>query len=52
MRKLIFWTTILCGAAAAYLLSKRGVPAGKIASEVIAHPVGTLVHELGSSAPA
>ncbi len=52
MRKLIFWTTILSGAAAAYLLFKRGVPAGKIASEVVAHPVRTLVEELGSSGPA
>ena len=48
MRKLIFWTTILSGAAAAYLLFKRGV-AGTIASEVLAHPVSTLAHELGSS---
>ena len=49
MRKLIFWTTILSGAAAAYLLFKRGVPAGTIASEVLAHPVSTLAHELTSS---
>ncbi|ADW70345.1 hypothetical protein AciX9_3337 [Granulicella tundricola MP5ACTX9] len=49
MRKLMFWTTVLSGAAAAYLLFKKGVPAGTIASEVIAHPIGTLIHELEST---
>ncbi len=52
MRKLIFWTTVVSGAVAAYLLFKRGVPAGTIASEVIAHPISTLVHELTPNAPA
>ena len=49
MRKLIFWTTVLSGAVAAYLLFKKGVPASDIASEVLTHPIGTLVHELGDS---
>jgi hypothetical protein len=52
MRKVIFWTTVVSGAVAAYLLFKRGVPAGTIASEVIAHPIGTLVHELKHDGPA
>jgi hypothetical protein len=51
MRKLIFWTTVVSGAVAAYLLFKRGVPAGTIASEVIAHPIGALVHELKHEGP-
>ncbi|MBB5060983.1 hypothetical protein HDF16_005719 [Granulicella aggregans] len=46
MRRLIFWTTVVSGIAAAYLLYKKGVPPGTIASEVIANPVGTLIHEL------
>ncbi|WP_263386024.1 hypothetical protein [Granulicella arctica] len=46
MRKLIFWTSVLSGVAAAYFLYKKGVPTGTIASEVIAHPIGTLLHEL------
>ena len=46
MRKVIFWTSVLSGIAAAYLLYKKGVPPGTIASKVIANPVGTLVNEL------
>ncbi|ADW71480.1 hypothetical protein AciX9_4544 (plasmid) [Granulicella tundricola MP5ACTX9] len=49
MRKIILWTTVLSGAAAAYLLFKRGVPVGTIASDVLTHPIGTLIHELGNS---
>ena len=52
MRRLLFWTTLLSGAAAAYLLFKRGVPAGTIVSEVTAHPVATLMHELKPDAAA
>ena len=48
MRRLILYATILSAAAAAYLLYKRGVPAGEIASEVIQHPISTLVHELST----
>ena len=46
MRKLIVWGTILSGAIAAYLMYKRGTPLGDIAKRTIAHPVGSLVHEL------
>ncbi len=46
MRKLIFWTSVISGVAAAYLLYKKGVPAGTIASKIITNPVGTLINEL------
>ena len=49
MRKILFYTTLTCGAIAAYLLFKRGVPVGEIAKDVMAHPIGTLVHELGQT---
>ncbi|ADW69050.1 hypothetical protein AciX9_2005 [Granulicella tundricola MP5ACTX9] len=52
MKKLLFWTTVLSGTAAAYLLYKRGVPVGTIASDVLTHPIGTLVHELGAGGAA
>ena len=51
MKKIIFWTTIISGATAAYLLFKRGVPATQIASDVISHPIGTLVNELKHGTP-
>ena len=51
MRKIIFWTTILSGAVAAYLLYRRGVPLGEIAEDVTSHPVRSMVHELHIAAP-
>ena len=48
MRKVIFWTTVLSGAIAAFLLLKRGVPIGEVAQDVIQHPIGTLVDEVRS----
>ncbi len=52
MRKLVIYTTVLCGALAAYLLFKRGVPLTEIAADVVQHPIGTLIHELEASKPA
>ena len=46
MRKFFFYATIASAAVAAYLLYKRGVPVSQIATDVIQHPIGTLVHEL------
>jgi hypothetical protein len=46
VKKVIFWGTILSGVAAAYLMYRRGVSLGDIASETIMHPVGSLIHEL------
>jgi hypothetical protein len=50
MRKFIFWATVASGVVAAYLLYKKGVPVGTIAEEVLTHPFGTLMHELGEGA--
>ena len=49
MRKVLFYTTVACGAVAAYLLFRRGVPVSQIAADVMQHPIGTLVHELQSA---
>ena len=46
MRKVIFWTTILSGAIAAYLMFKRGESLGTIASQATTNPVGSLLGEL------
>ena len=46
MRKLLFWTTILSGAAAAYLMFKRGESLSTIATEATQNPFGALAHEL------
>ena len=52
MRKLLFWGTILSGAIAAYLLYKKGVPPEQILTDVISHPVKTLLYELGTPSKA
>ena len=52
MRKLFFYATIASAAIAAYLLYKRGVPVSEIATDIIQHPIGTLVHELQNTNPA
>ena len=46
MRRLLFWATVASGAAAAYLMYKRGESVGTIASKAISNPVGTLAGEL------
>ena len=49
MRKLLFWTTILSGAVAAYLMFKRGESFDTIASKATQHPFGALADELKRS---
>jgi hypothetical protein len=50
MRKLIVWGTFLSGAAAAFLMYRRGASIGTIASRATLNPIGSLVNELGSKA--
>ena len=45
MRKLIFWTTVVSGAIAAYLMIRRGENLTTVAREAVQHPVGALVRE-------
>ena len=49
MRKLIFWTTIISGGVAAYLMLKKGEPLSQVAREVVQHPIGSLVDQLRSA---
>jgi len=49
MKRLFFWGTILSGAAAAYLMYRRGESIGTIAKQTMANPVGTLATELKSA---
>ena len=51
MRRIIFWATIISGTVAAYLLYRRGVPAGQIVEDVFNHPIGSLAQELHTPAP-
>ena len=46
MRRLLFWGSILSGAAAAYLMYKRGESLGTILKSATTDPVGTLVSEV------
>ena len=46
MKRLFFWTTIFSGAAAAYLMYRRGEPAGRIVKQTLAHPIGSLASEI------
>ncbi len=46
MKKLLFWVAVASGATAAYLMYKRGVPVGDIASSAFQHPFGALKNEL------
>ena len=48
MRKLFFWTTILSGGIAAYLMLKKGEPISQVAKEVVTHPFGSLVDQVRS----
>lgn len=45
MRNFIFWTTVVSGAVAAYLMIRRGKDLSTTAREAIQHPVGSLVRE-------
>ena len=49
MRKLFFWTTVLSGGIAAYLMLKKGEPLGQVAKEVIRRPIGSLVDQVRSA---
>jgi hypothetical protein len=46
MKRVIFWATVISGAAAAYLMYRRGEPLGKIAKETILNPTGALLGEI------
>jgi hypothetical protein len=49
IKRLLFWGTIAAGAAAAYLMYRRGESLGTIATTTVTNPVGSLVTELGNS---
>ena len=49
-KRLFFWGTIIAGAAAAYMMYRRGEPVGAIAVRTVTNPVGTLVSELEAAA--
>ncbi|WP_199726384.1 hypothetical protein [Acidipila sp. EB88] len=46
MKRLFFWGTILSGAAAAYLMYRRGESFGTIAQKAVSNPVGAFADEL------
>jgi hypothetical protein len=46
MKRLFFWATIISGAAAAYMMHKRGESFGNIAKKSILNPLGALAAEL------
>ena len=46
MKKVVYWTTIACGVAAAFLMYKRGVPVAQIAKKAATNPLGALVDEM------
>ena len=46
MKRVFFWATVFSGAAAAYLMYRRGEPLGKIAKETLLHPIGSLAGEI------
>jgi hypothetical protein len=46
MKRLFFWGTIFSGAAAAYLMYRRGESLGTIATKTISNPIGSLTNEL------
>ncbi len=49
MRKLFFWTTVISGGIAAYLMLKKGEPVLQVVKEVIQHPIGSLVDQVRSA---
>jgi hypothetical protein len=46
MKKAIYWGTIIAGAAAAYMMHKRGETFGQIAKNTILNPVGSFANEI------
>jgi hypothetical protein len=46
MKKAIYWGTIVAGAAAAYMMYKRGESFGTIAKNTILNPVGSFATEV------
>ncbi len=46
MKRLLIWASLLSGAAAAYLMYRRGETLATIAKKISTHPVGTLATEL------
>ena len=49
MRRLIFWASIASGAAAAYMMYRRGESLPSIAGKAALNPVGSLINELKST---
>jgi hypothetical protein len=45
MRRVLFWGTLFAGAAAAYMMYRRGEGLGTIAARTVTNPVGSLVDE-------
>jgi hypothetical protein len=50
MKKVIFWGTVIAGAAAAYMMYRRGESLGTIAQRTVTNPLGSLVTELNTAA--
>lgn len=46
MKRLFFWGTIAAGAAAAYLMYRRGESLPTIAKKIINNPIGTFTSEI------
>lgn len=46
MKRLFIWASLLSGAAAAYLMYRRGESLATIAKKTLTYPVGTLATEL------
>ncbi len=49
MRRLFFWTTIISGGVAAYMMLKRGESLGTVARQASTNPFGSLVNEFKRS---
>ena len=46
MKKLIFYSAVISGFIAAYLMSRRGESLGTIAKKTITNPIGSLISEV------
>ena len=46
MKRLSFWLTVLAGAAAAYLMYRRGESPFNIAQKALTNPLGTFTAEI------
>ena len=49
MRKVFFWTTVISGGIAAYLMLRKGEPVMQVAKDVIRHPYGSLIDQVRSA---